>query len=375
MFAFCAVLVGLRYFAEVYLSFLLVGHTHEDIDQRFSVISGTLKRQDIDSLQELLELIKKGASHTEAFATSRHLEYVWDWKEFITPYLYTGLNTFVGISTKHHFKFYLKENKPFVQTKDYDRDPIWEPTDGYQCLNEVPHREKKPNFAHVHDANDQELKALEDFIIMKEKCIMKLMYVERNLRAIEETKWLMQYLKEFPKEEKLIRWEQSQFWPATREVNVHAPMEQSQRNDSAVEEPQPLQSNADTLETRSTVLDHLPPILQRGYFGPRREKPHNTTSKPTKKQRPNTKEVFPSQNVELDDPFPEFDPFKDVQVGQFVTMNSSSEDRESGIPFFLGRVSGMKNVSLTSGSMRIIWYWPKPTSHQDICGHINTEIV
>ena len=48
-----------------------------------------------------------------------------------------------------------------------------------------------------------------------------------------------------------------------------------------------------------------------------------------------------------------------------MTMNSSNEDRESGIPFFLGRVSGMKNVSLTSGSMRIIWYWPKPTSHQD----------
>ena len=44
MFALCAILVGLRYFAEVHLSFLLVGHTHKDIDQRFSVISGTLKR-------------------------------------------------------------------------------------------------------------------------------------------------------------------------------------------------------------------------------------------------------------------------------------------------------------------------------------------
>ena len=187
MFAFCAVLVGLRYFAKVYLSFLLVGYTHEDIDQRFSVISGTLKRQDIDSLQELLELIKKGASHTE-LATSRHLEYVWDWKEFITPCLYSGLNTFVGISTKHHFKFYLKDNKPVVQTKDYACDPIWELVDGYQCLNEVPNRGFKPNFAQVHNANDQELKTLEDFVRMKEKCIMKLMYVECNFCAIEDTK-------------------------------------------------------------------------------------------------------------------------------------------------------------------------------------------
>ena len=75
-------------------------------------------------MQELLELIEKGASHTEAFISSRHLEYVWDWKKFSTPYLYRGPNTFVGISIKHNFKFYLKEKKPFVQTKDYARDPL-----------------------------------------------------------------------------------------------------------------------------------------------------------------------------------------------------------------------------------------------------------
>ena len=57
MFAFYATLVGLGYFAEVNLSFLLVGYTNEDIDQRFSVILSTLKHHDIDSMQELLELI------------------------------------------------------------------------------------------------------------------------------------------------------------------------------------------------------------------------------------------------------------------------------------------------------------------------------
>ena len=129
-----------------------------------------------------------------------------------------------------------------------------------------------------------------------------------------------------------------------------------------------MHSNASIVETGSTILEHLPPILQRGYFGPRRGKPQNTTSKPTKKQRTNSKELLPSPNVDLDDPFPEFDPFTDVEVGQFVTMNSSTEDKESGIPFFLGRISGMKNVSTTSGSMKIIWYWPKPTSQQDNLG-------
>ena len=55
---------------------------------------------------------------------------------------------------------------------------------------------------------------------------MKLMYVERNLRAIEDTKLLMQYLKEFPGKDKAIPWEQSKFWPDTRKENDHASREQ-----------------------------------------------------------------------------------------------------------------------------------------------------
>ncbi|KIC70666.1 hypothetical protein DB44_GU00020 [Candidatus Protochlamydia amoebophila] len=36
MLAFLSLLVSLDIFQEVYLSFLLVGHTHEDINQLFS---------------------------------------------------------------------------------------------------------------------------------------------------------------------------------------------------------------------------------------------------------------------------------------------------------------------------------------------------
>ena len=71
------------------------------------------------------------------------------------------------------------------------------------------------------------------------------------------------------------------------------------------------------------------------------------------------------KNIDHDDPSPKVDPFKNVKVEQFVAMNSSNEDKELDILFFLRRVSPMKNVSLTLGSIRIIWYWPKPTSQQD----------
>ena len=59
MFALCAALVAFKYFAEVHLSFLIIGHIYEDIDQKFSTISGTLKSRNIYSLKELLELVKK----------------------------------------------------------------------------------------------------------------------------------------------------------------------------------------------------------------------------------------------------------------------------------------------------------------------------
>ena len=171
-------------------------------------------------MQEMLELIQKRASHTEAFTTARHLEYMWDWKKFSTPYLYRGPSAFVGISTKHHFKFYLKKKKSFVQTKDYACDPLWEPAEGFRYLTEVPSTDQKPSFADVYDANDQELKALEEFIKMKERCIMKLIYVDRNSRAIGDTKWLLQYLKQFPKIKKSTMWEQLHFWPPA--INVRA---------------------------------------------------------------------------------------------------------------------------------------------------------
>ena len=70
--ALCATLVGLGFFQEVELSILIVGHMHEDIDQRFSCIS------DVDSLKEMLSLIERGTSSTEAFVSARLSENVWD---------------------------------------------------------------------------------------------------------------------------------------------------------------------------------------------------------------------------------------------------------------------------------------------------------
>jgi hypothetical protein len=114
MFALCAALVGLGYFQEVQLCFLIVEYTHKDIDQRFSIISNTLKRTNIDSLKELLQLVEKGTSYTEAFVSARHLENVRNWKSFITSHLLTGGDTFTRITFPYHMRFYVENDVPRV---------------------------------------------------------------------------------------------------------------------------------------------------------------------------------------------------------------------------------------------------------------------
>lgn len=52
--------------------------------------------------------------------------------------MFEGRNAFEGIPKLHYFRFYLKDNKQFVQTKDYAHDLVWELADGYQCLAKVP---------------------------------------------------------------------------------------------------------------------------------------------------------------------------------------------------------------------------------------------
>ena len=117
MFAYCASLVALGYFREVRLSFLIIGHTHEDIDQRFSIISGVLKRQDIDSVKKMLALIEREASYTEAFTSASLMKHIWDWKGYITPYLHSRSDAWKGIRQPHHFRFLYKMAKHRYNTK------------------------------------------------------------------------------------------------------------------------------------------------------------------------------------------------------------------------------------------------------------------
>jgi hypothetical protein len=59
VFGYLSMLVEMGIFQKVKFGFLLVGHTHDHIDQMFSHFSITLKRENVGMLPSMIEFIKK----------------------------------------------------------------------------------------------------------------------------------------------------------------------------------------------------------------------------------------------------------------------------------------------------------------------------
>ena len=95
-------------FSEVYVGFLMVGHTHEDIDQFFSVISTWLKKIETicpdplslgNAIKAAFENSKKLRSQTPEVFHVRALEN-FDYDTFYAPYLNKTLHYY---SKPHQF--------------------------------------------------------------------------------------------------------------------------------------------------------------------------------------------------------------------------------------------------------------------------------
>ena len=75
---------------QVHLSFLIVGHTHEDVDAGFSKISEKLRRNDAETLDSLIDLLPKPAL----------LDQLFDFKAWVDPYF----SIIEAISEPLHYK-------------------------------------------------------------------------------------------------------------------------------------------------------------------------------------------------------------------------------------------------------------------------------
>jgi hypothetical protein len=98
VFSFCSLLVHRGVFREVYINFLLVGHTHEDIDAMFGRWSWKLKASDYPTLP----LLMKSFMDAEKQPIIPHLiEEVPNFKAFVEGYLCFGNDTLEGHTNAH----------------------------------------------------------------------------------------------------------------------------------------------------------------------------------------------------------------------------------------------------------------------------------
>ncbi|KAL3680659.1 hypothetical protein R1sor_023615 [Riccia sorocarpa] len=107
MMAFCSELVARGCCKMITMSFLVVGHTHEDVDAFFSKVNAAQARKDIESLPHFLAVVYHAQSSK---AYPRVIQEVADYKEHVKDYM----EKITGQSAPVAIRFYMRDNIPVV---------------------------------------------------------------------------------------------------------------------------------------------------------------------------------------------------------------------------------------------------------------------
>ena len=99
----------------MHLSFLPVGHTHEDVDAGFSQISGVLREKDVETYEELMNILPNPTDLTSVF----------DVKAWLEPHINSPLKHSVPL----HFRFSRSDETVSVSYKGLHNQP-WKALEG-----------------------------------------------------------------------------------------------------------------------------------------------------------------------------------------------------------------------------------------------------
>ncbi|KAL3692045.1 hypothetical protein R1sor_005696 [Riccia sorocarpa] len=136
--AFCSELVIRGVFETVEVNFLMVGHTHEDVDALFSKVSAQTINKDVLTLPALMaEIWDSETMHPVPLL----LEEVADYKSYVDCFL----RPLVGHSQPLGFRFSMANNVPIYSYKSKvdgpwvldTRSTLWKKVDGYRRYNPV----------------------------------------------------------------------------------------------------------------------------------------------------------------------------------------------------------------------------------------------
>jgi hypothetical protein len=140
VFCFWSLLVARRIVKEVVVSFMIVGHTHDDLDASFGRWSMHLREEDHATLPSLMQSYMK----LERGPFIPHLvEEVPDFKAYVKPYIKMKKGQLVGHSHGRQYKFFMDDNGwPIMQYKLACTDMSWMPEEGLKLWKED--EDKKP---------------------------------------------------------------------------------------------------------------------------------------------------------------------------------------------------------------------------------------
>ena len=129
---FWSLLVAKGIFEEIQVSFLLVGHTHDDIDASFGRWSMKLRENDYPTVPLLM---KSYMDLDKEPVIPALIEEVPDFKSFIEEYI--SEDDLVGHSQGRQFRFYRGGNRwPLMQYKLRCTDEKWRPEEGIKLWKE-----------------------------------------------------------------------------------------------------------------------------------------------------------------------------------------------------------------------------------------------
>ncbi|KAG2370876.1 hypothetical protein C9374_001392 [Naegleria lovaniensis] len=121
--AFLAMLVHYGWFEEIFISTMIVGHTHADIDQMFSTYAKNLHQKDdrgvVETPQNFIDKIETWYCDGSTRPKASFLQRMFDWSTFFDGVVMN----FEGISNYHGFRiFQTKEGHVALQVKLYNGD-------------------------------------------------------------------------------------------------------------------------------------------------------------------------------------------------------------------------------------------------------------
>lgn len=115
MLAFLSMLVEKRWFRQIYLIYLPVGHTHEKVDRDLFAPLGNLKtREPCETPIKFPDYVKKAFNKTRRKPITKNKLFYFDWKEFLEP----EIRNIIHINQSRAFKIELDQlGQPVIFTK------------------------------------------------------------------------------------------------------------------------------------------------------------------------------------------------------------------------------------------------------------------